>query len=196
MGQWYFSALYQNICRPKAKMVLFSIASWYKPRRLSRARHGDFCDSLEYLEFHAPGAESRNECWYVSGISPVQVTGFSVTKDEQERRFFLRDCRNPLKQWKAVRRSIRKSRGQVAGVHGSEGGDVSSIPTTADSPVDDRQVPTIKKRARLKFACSIFLEALDYPDKDEHVRARPGNPLIVGAILAGPSKKDPAISGV
>ena len=101
---------------------------------------------------------------------------FSVTKDEQERRFMARD-RDPLKQWKLspVDTASRDKWKQY-----TEAKEAMFFYTdTADAPwtivkSDD------KKRARIN-CLRHFLHSLDYPGKDESVVQEPDPKIVLSA---------------
>ena len=166
--QWYFQRYIKHL--PTAgEMVLFD-RSWYNRAGVERVM--GFCTSLEYLEFmrQVPDLERMLSR---SGILLFKYW-FSVTQDEQERRFNARED-DPLKQWK-LSPIDRESQGKWAEY--TEAKEAMFFYTdTADAPwtvikSDD------KKRARLN-CMQHFLQALDYPEKDQHVVHGP-DPLIVG----------------
>ena len=167
-GQWYFQRYIEHM--PTAGEIVFFDRSWYNRAGVERVM--GFCTSLEYLEFmrQAPDLERMLTR---SGIRLFKYW-FSVTREEQKRRFSAREL-DPLKQWKLS--SIdRESRDKW--VEYTQAKEAMFFYTdTADAPwtivkSDD------KKRARLN-CMQHFLSLLDYPDKDEHVVRGP-DPLIVG----------------
>jgi polyphosphate kinase 2 (PPK2 family) len=150
-------------------MVFFD-RSWYNRAGVERVM--GFCSSMEYLNFmrQVPDLERM---LVRSGILLFKYW-FSVTREEQERRFNSREG-DPLKQWKLspIDQESRSMWDQY-----TEAKEAMFFYTdTPDSPwtvikSDD------KKRARLN-CMQHFLSKLDYPDKDRHVISGP-DPLIVG----------------
>ena len=168
LGQWYFQRYIKHL--PTAGEMVFFDRSWYNRAGVERVM--GFCSSLEYLEFmrQVPDLERM---LVRSGIKMFKYW-FSVTHEEQERRFNARQG-DPLKQWK-LSPIDEQSRDKWAEY--TEAKEAMFFYTdTADSPwtvikSDD------KKRARLN-CMQHFLSHLDYPDKDGHVVHGP-DPLIVG----------------
>ncbi len=168
-GQWYFQRYIKHL--PTAGEMVFFDRSWYNRAGVERVM--GFCDSLEYLEFmrQVPDLERM---LVRSGIRLFKYW-FSVTHEEQERRFTARQV-DPLKQWKLspIDELSRDKWGEY-----TEAKEAMFFYTdTADAPwtivkSDD------KKRARLN-CMQHFLSDLDYPDKDKRVVHGP-DPLIVGS---------------
>ena len=99
---------------------------------------------------------------------------FSVTPDEQRRRFAARET-DPLKRWKLS--PIDKASLNMWDEYTAAKEAMFFYTDTADAPwtiVKSKD----KKRARLA-AMRYFLNSLDYPGKDEAVIGAP-DPLIVG----------------
>ncbi len=169
MGQWYFQRYVEHL--PTAGEMVFFDRSWYNRAGVERVM--GFCDSLEYLEFMRQVPELERML-VRSGIRLFKYW-FSVTQEEQERRFNSR-LGDPLKQWK-LSPIDRESQGKWDEY--TEAKEAMFFYTdTADAPwtivkSDD------KKRARLN-CMQHFLSVLDYPGKDTHVVRGP-DPLIVGA---------------
>jgi polyphosphate kinase 2 len=167
-GQWYFQRYVKHL--PSAGEMVFFDRSWYNRAGVERVM--GFCDSLEYLEFmrQVPDLERM---LVRSGIRLFKYW-FSVTEEEQERRFTSRS-RDPLKQWK-LSPVDQESRDKWAEY--TEAKEAMFFYTdTADAPwtivkSDD------KKRARLN-CMQHFLAGLDYPNKDQRILRGP-DPLIVG----------------
>ncbi len=92
-SQWYFQRYVAHL--PAAgEMVLFD-RSWYNRAGVERVM--DFCTHEEYLEFTRSCPEF--ECMLVrSGIQVIKYW-FSVSDEEQERRFQAR-IQSPIKRWK------------------------------------------------------------------------------------------------
>jgi polyphosphate kinase 2 len=167
-GQWYFQRYLKHL--PTAGEMVFFDRSWYNRAGVERVM--GFCSSIEYLEFmrQVPDLEKM---LVRSGIQLFKYW-FSVTREEQERRFEARQL-DPLKQWKLspVDKMSRDKWDEY-----TEAKEAMFFYTdTADAPwivikSDD------KKRARLN-CMQHFLSHLDYPGKDKHVVHGP-DPLIVG----------------
>ena len=168
LGQWYFQRYVKHL-PTRGEMVFFD-RSWYNRAGVERVM--GFCNSIEYLEFMRQVPELERML-VRSGIRFFKYW-FSVTRDEQDRRFESRIV-DPLKQWK-LSPIDEESRGKWAEY--TEAKEAMFFYTdTADAPwtiikSDD------KKRARLN-CMQHFLSALDYPDKDTNVVHGP-DPLIVG----------------
>ena len=168
-GQWYFQRYVKHL--PTEGEMVFFDRSWYNRAGVERVM--GFCDSLEYLEFmrQVPDLERM---LVRSGIRLFKFW-FSVTHEEQERRFNSRQG-DPLKQWKL---SPIDQESQDKWDEYTEAKEAMFFYTdTADAPwtivkSDD------KKRARLN-CMQHFLSQLDYPGKNEHVVRGP-DPLIVGS---------------
>ncbi len=167
-GQWYFQRYIKHL--PTAGEMVFFDRSWYNRAGVERVM--GFCSSMEYLNFmrQVPDLERM---LVRSGILVFKYW-FSVTREEQERRFNSRED-DPLKQWKLspIDQESRSMWDQY-----TEAKEAMFFYTdTPDSPwrvikSDD------KKRARLN-CMQHFLSKLEYPDKDRHVVHGP-DPLIVG----------------
>ena len=168
LGQWYFQRYVEHL--PTAGEIVFFDRSWYNRAGVERVM--GFCSSLDYLEFmrQVPDLERM---LVRSGIRLYKYW-FSVTQEEQERRFKARE-QDPLKQWKL---SPVDKESQGKWIEYTQAKEAMFFYTdTADAPwtiikSDD------KKRARLN-CMQHFLSKLDYPDKDRHVVSGP-DPLIVG----------------
>ena len=167
-GQWYFQR-YINELPTSGEMVFFD-RSWYNRAGVERVMN--FCSSVDYLEFMRQVPELERML-VRSGIRLFKYW-FSVTQEEQHRRFKARE-HDPLKQWKL---SPIDRVSQDKWSEYTEAKEAMFFYTdTADAPwtiikSDD------KKRARLN-CMQHFLAALDYPDKNRHVVHGP-DPLIVG----------------
>jgi polyphosphate kinase 2 len=167
-GEWYFQR-YIGRMPTRGEMVFFD-RSWYNRAGVERVMN--FCTSTEYLEFmrQTPALERM---LVRSGIKLFKYW-FSVTQEEQQKRFFSRQ-RDPLKQWKL---SPIDEQSRSMWKEYTEAKEAMFFYTdTADAPwtvvkSDD------KKRARLN-CMQDFLSRLDYPDKNSHVLLGP-DPLIVG----------------
>ena len=179
-GQWYFQRYVRHL--PTAgELVLFD-RSWYNRAGVERVM--GFCDEAEYIEFmhQAPELERM---WTRSGVTLIKYW-FSVSRDEQRRRFKARES-DPLKRWKlspvdlaSVGRWDEYTAAKEAMFRHTD---------TADAPwtlikSDD------KKRARIN-CMRHFLSRLDYADKDPAVVGHP-DPLIVRQGTRGLSWARPA----
>ena len=167
-GQWFFQR-YVSELPTKGEMVFFD-RSWYNRAGVERVM--GFCEPTEYLEFMRQTPELER-MMVRSGIRLFKYW-FSVTQDEQLRRFKSRET-DPLKQWKLS--PIDKASLGKWGDYTEAKEAMFFYTDTADSPwtivkSDD------KKRARLN-CMQHFLNAVDYPDKDVSI-ATPPDPLIVG----------------
>lgn len=92
-SQWYFQRYVSHL--PAAgEMVLFD-RSWYNRAGVERVM--GFCNDAEYEEFYRSVPEFEHML-IRSGIILVKYW-FSITDDEQYRRFLMR-IHDPLKQWK------------------------------------------------------------------------------------------------
>lgn len=168
LGQWYFQRYVKQL--PTRGEIVFFDRSWYNRAGVERVM--GFCSSSEYLEFmrQVPDLERM---FVRSGIRLFKYW-FSVTRDEQERRFSARQ-NDPLKQWKL---SPIDQESQNKWDDYTEAKESMFFYTdTADAPwtiikSDD------KKRARLN-CMQHFLAHLEYPGKDPAVVRGP-DPLIVG----------------
>ena len=167
-GQWYFQRYIKHL--PSEGEMVFFDRSWYNRAGVERVM--SFCDSLEYLEFmrQVPDLERMLAR---SGIRLFKYW-FSVTQEEQERRFTARS-KDPLKQWKLspIDQQSRDKWTQYTDAKEA----MFFYTDTADAPwtivkSDD------KKRARLN-CMQHFLSKLDYPDKAHKIVDGP-DPLIVG----------------
>jgi polyphosphate kinase 2 len=167
-GQWYFQRYIAHL--PTSGEIVLYDRSWYNRAGVERVM--GFCEPHEYLEFMRETPELERMLTR-SGIRLYKYW-FSVTQDEQKRRFASRET-DPLKHWKLSpidRASLDKWDDYTEAKEA-----MFFYTDTADAPwtvikSDD------KKRARLN--CMLhFLSTLDYPGKDPKI-ARAPDPLIVG----------------
>lgn len=168
-GQWYFQRYVQHL--PSAGEIVMFDRSWYNRAGVERVM--GFCEPRDYLEFMRQAPEFERML-VRSGIRLFKYW-FSVTRDEQLRRFNARE-REPLKRWKLSpidRLSINKWDEYT------EAKEAMFFHTdTADAPwiiIKSND----KKRARLN-CMRHFLDAMPYDTKDRHVVGHP-DPLIVGS---------------
>jgi len=161
--------------------MLMMDRSWYNRAGVERVM--GFCSGTEYLEFMRQCPEFERML-VNSGIRLFKYW-FSVTRDEQMRRFKSRKL-DPLKQWKLSpvdMASLDKWEDYTEAKQA-----MFFYTDTADAPwtvikSDD------KKRARLG-CMQHFLSSLHYPDKDHHIVKGP-NPLIVGSARRVVEHDDP-----
>lgn len=167
--QWYFQRYVTSL--PAAGEIVLFDRSWYNRAGVERVM--GFCAPIDYLEFMRQCPEFERML-VRSGILLFKYW-FSVTRDEQRKRFLARE-RDPLKQWKLSpidRASMDKWNEYT------EAKEAMFFHTdTADAPwsvikADD------KKRARLN-CMQHFLSSLAYTDKDRSI-VTGADPLIVGA---------------
>lgn len=92
-GQWFFQRYIKHL-PTKGEIVLFD-RSWYNRAGVERVM--DFCTDKEYSEFMQQTPEYEKNL-VQNGIILIKFW-FSVTRDEQKRRFKERE-NHPLKQWK------------------------------------------------------------------------------------------------
>ncbi|WP_224814618.1 polyphosphate kinase 2 [Hasllibacter sp. MH4015] len=167
-GQWYYQRYVQHL--PTAGEMVFYDRSWYNRAGVERVM--GFCEPGEYLEFMRQTPEFERMLTR-AGIRLYKYW-FSVTQDEQKRRFASRET-DPLKRWKLS--PIDKASLDKWDDYTEAKEAMFFYTDTADAPwtvikSDD------KKRARLN-CMRHFLSTLDYPDKDDEVAQAP-DPLIVG----------------
>ena len=151
--QWYFQRYVQHL--PAAgEMVLFD-RSWYNRGVVDRVM--GFCTDEEYREFMRSGPEFERMI-VRSGIILIKYW-FSVSDDEQERRFQSR-IEDPTKRWKLSPMDL-KSRERWEGY--------SKAKDEMFAHTDIKQAPwyvvnaDVKKRARLN-CISHLLSAIPYED--------------------------------
>ena len=167
--QWYFQRYINHL--PAGGEIVFFDRSWYNRAGVERVMN--FCSPNEYLDFMRQCPEL--ERMFVNSGVNLYKYWFSVTREEQQRRFRSR-MNDPLKQWKLSpidRASMDKWDDYTEAKEA-----MFFFTDTADAPwivikSDD------KKRARLN-CMQHFLSSLDYPNKDHGVVHGP-DPLIVGS---------------
>lgn len=165
-GQWYFQRYIEHL--PTAGEIVLYDRSWYNRAGVERVM--GFCEPGEYLEFmrQTPDLERM---LVRSGIRLYKYW-FSVTQDEQKRRFESRET-DPLKQWKLSpidKASLNKWEDYTEAKEA-----MFFYTDTADAPWTVIK-SNDKKRARLN-CMRHFLSTLDYPGKDPKI-AQPADPLI------------------
>lgn len=92
-GQWYFRRYIKEL--PEPGEIVFFDRSWYN-RAVVEPVMG-FCTDKEYEKFMVQVTEFEHML-YEDGVDIIKFW-FSITKDEQARRFESR-LKNPLKRWK------------------------------------------------------------------------------------------------
>ncbi|WP_437342832.1 polyphosphate kinase 2 [Ruegeria arenilitoris] len=167
-GQWYYQRYIQEL--PTVGEMVFYDRSWYNRAGVERVM--GFCTPNEYLEFMRQTPELER-MMVRSGIQFYKYW-FSVTRDEQLRRFKSRET-DPLKQWKLS--PIDKASLDKWDDYTEAKEAMFFYTDTADAPWTIVK-SNDKKRARLN-CMRHFLSTLDYPDKDHDIVGQP-DPLIVG----------------
>lgn len=167
--QWYFQRYVQHL--PAGGEIVFFDRSWYNRAGVERVM--GFCRPNDYLEFMRQCPEF--ERMLVRTGTWLFKYWFSVTREEQRRRFAARE-HDPLKQWKLSPMDVASIDKWDDYTEAKEA--MFFYTDTADAPwtvvkSDD------KKRARLE-TLRHFLYLLPYPDKDDALVHAP-DPLIVGA---------------
>ena len=167
--EWFFQRYIRHLPRG-GEIVLFD-RSWYNRAGVERVM--GFCGAKDYLEFIRQTPEL--ERMLVRSEITLFKYWFSVTREEQKRRFEARE-NDALKRWKLSpvdRQSLDKWDDYTGAKEA-----MFFYTDTADAPwtivkSDD------KKRARLN-CMKHFLSTLPYAGKDTRVVGQP-DPLIVGA---------------
>ncbi|MDE0590179.1 polyphosphate kinase 2 [Halocynthiibacter sp. C4] len=167
-GQWFFQRYIQHL--PTAGEMVFYDRSWYNRAGVERVM--GFCEPNEYLEFMRQTPELERMITR-SGIRLYKYW-FSVTRDEQQRRFDSRKT-DPLKRWKLSPIDVASLAKWDDYTEAKEA--MFFYTDTADAPWTIIK-SNDKKRARLNCMYH-FLSTIDYPDKD-HAVAKAPDPLIVG----------------
>lgn len=181
-GQWFFQRYIKHL-PTSGEMVLYD-RSWYNRAGVERVMN--FCAPTEYLEFMRQTPDFERMLAR-SGIRLFKYW-FSVTQEEQKRRFASRET-DPLKRWKLSpidRASIDKWDDYTEAKEA-----MFFYTDTADAPWTVIR-SNDKKRARLT-CIKHFLAQLDYPDKDESV-ATPPDPKIYHQAVALVQEADHILS--
>ena len=184
LGQWYFQRYVQHL-PTKGEFVFFD-RSWYNRAGVERVMN--FCTEEQYQTFmkQVPDFEKNLTD---SGIHLIKFW-FSVSRDEQRRRFAQREA-HPLKQWKLS---------PIDKASLDKWSEYTLAKETMFYNTDTSESPWIviksdcKKRARLN-AMRYVLNKLPYDKKDEK-QVGPVDPLIVGragALYELGEKEDLAI---
>ncbi|MEZ5836568.1 MAG: polyphosphate kinase 2 [Geminicoccaceae bacterium] len=166
--QWFFQRYIQHL--PAGGEIVMFDRSWYNRAGVERVM--GFCTANEYLEFMRQCPEVERML-VRSGIWMFKYW-FSVTQEEQSRRFAARE-HDPLKQWKLSPMDRASMDRWPEYTEAKEAmffyTDIADAPWTIIKSDD-------KKRARLE-TMRHFLNVLPYPDKNFHLIHEP-DPLIVG----------------
>ena len=165
-GQWFFQRYIQHL--PTSGEMVFYDRSWYN--RASVERVMGFCEPNEYLEFMRETPEL--ERMFVRSGLRLYKYWFSVTQDEQKRRFLSRET-DPLKRWKLS--PIDKVSLDRWDDYTEAKEAMFSYTDTADAPWTVIK-SNDKKRARIN-CMRHFLSTLDYPDKDPEIALPPDSEI-------------------
>lgn len=174
--QWYFQRYISHL--PSAGEMVFFDRSWYNRAGVERVM--GFCEPNDYLEFMRQCPEFERMLAR-SGIHLFKYW-FSVTQDEQKKRFVSRG-KDPLKQWKLSPIDVASLERWDDYTEAKEA--MFFYTDTADAPWTIIK-SNDKKRARLN-TMQHFLSGLQYPDKSTAIAQGP-DPLIVGSsahVLGG-----------
>ncbi|MFL4471072.1 polyphosphate kinase 2 [Tateyamaria armeniaca] len=166
-GQWFFQRYIKHL--PTAGEIVLYDRSWYNRAGVERVMN--FCEPNEYLEFMRQTPEF--ERMLTRSGTRLYKYWFSVTRDEQKRRFDARKT-DPLKQWKLSpidRASLNKWDDYTEAKEA-----MFFYTNTADAPWTIIR-SNDKKRARLN-CMRHFLFSLNYPDKDLSVVQPPDDLLV------------------
>jgi len=167
-GQWYFQRYVKHL-PTNGEIVLFD-RSWYNRAGVERVMN--FCTKDEYFEFMRQAPEFERNL-VRSGIILFKFW-FSVSKDEQRRRF--KDRKNhPLKQWKLS--PIDKASLDKWDEYTDAKEKMFFHTDTSDAPWTVVK-SNCKKRARLN-AVRYILNKIPYSNKDVQMIGKV-DPLIVG----------------
>lgn len=167
-GQWYFQR-YVSHLPTKGEIVLFD-RSWYNRAGVERVM--GFCNEEQYEEFMRQAPEFEKNL-IRSGVYVIKLW-FSVTRDEQRRRFKARES-HPLKQWKLS--PIDMASLDMWDEYTKAKEAMFFRTDTAESPWISVK-SDCKKRARLN-ALRLVLHKMPYDNKDLD-RIGPIDPLLVG----------------
>jgi polyphosphate kinase 2 len=154
-GQWYFQRYVQHL-PTSGEIVLFD-RSWYNRAGVERVM--GFCSAGDYLEFMRQAPEL--ERMLVRSGLRLYKYWFSVTREEQARRFTAREV-DPLKQWKLS--PIDKASLDKWDDYTKAKESMFFETDTADAPWTVIK-SDCKKRARLN-AMRYVLQKLPYTNKD------------------------------
>ena len=167
-GQWYFQRYVKHL--PTAGEIVLFDRSWYNRSGVEKVM--DFCSNDEYAEFMREAPEFERNL-VRSGVHLIKFW-FSVSKDEQRRRFKERKV-HPLKQWKLSPVDLASLDKWDDYTKAKEA--MFFYTDTADSPWTVIK-SNCKKRARLN-AMRYVLHKLPYANKNMETIG-PMDPLLVG----------------
>jgi polyphosphate kinase 2 len=167
-SQWYFQRYIEHL--PAGGEIVFFDRSWYNRAGVERVM--GFCTPADYLEFMRQAPELERMLTR-TGLRLYKYW-FSVTREEQMRRFAARET-DPLKQWKLS--PIDKASLDKWDDYTEAKEAMFFYTDTADAPWTIVK-SNDKRRARIE-AMRHFLHSLPYDGKDEGVAHAP-DPLIVG----------------
>lgn len=169
-GQWFFQRYVKHL-PTKGEIVLYD-RSWYNRAGVERVM--GFCEPTEYLEFMRQTPEFERMLSR-SGVRLFKYW-FSVTRDEQRRRFAARET-DPLKRWKLSpidRASMDRWDDYTEAKEA-----MFFYTDTADAPWTVIR-SNDKKRARLN-CMRHFLSQLEYPDKNAEVATPVDDKIVLHA---------------
>ncbi|MEK6216069.1 MAG: polyphosphate kinase 2 [Boseongicola sp.] len=169
-GEWFFQRYIKHL--PTSGEIVLYDRSWYNRAGVERVMN--FCNPNEYLEFMRQTPEFERMLTR-SGIRLYKYW-FSVTRDEQRRRFASRET-DPLKLWKLSpidRASLDKWDDYTEAKEA-----MFFYTDTADAPWTVIR-SNDKKRARLN-CMRHFLSSLNYPGKDNAVVNAPDPKIVLQA---------------
>src|SRR6056297_2600273 len=166
-GQWFFQRYIEHL--PTVGEMVFYDRSWYNRAGVERVM--GFCEPWEYLEFMRQAPELERML-VRSGIRLYKYW-FSVTQDEQKRRFESR-ATDPLKQWK-LSPIDKQSLGKWDDYTEAKEAmffytDTADAPWTVGKSNDKKRA----RRARMRH----FLSTIDSPGKAVKL-VGPPDPLLV-----------------
>lgn len=167
-GQWYFQRYVQHL--PTAGEIVLFDRSWYNRAGVENVMN--FCTADEYAEFMRQAPEFERNL-VRSGVHLIKFW-FSVSKDEQRRRFKEREV-HPLKQWKLSPVDLASLDKWDDYTKAKEA--MFFYTDTADAPWTVIK-SNCKKRARLN-AMRYVLHKLPYNNKNMETIG-PMDPLLVG----------------
>jgi polyphosphate kinase len=167
-GQWFFQRYIEHL--PTRGEMVFYDRSWYNRAGVERVM--GFCEPGDYLEFMREAPELERML-VRSGIRLTKYW-FSITPDEQRRRFLARET-DPLKRWKLS--PIDKASLDRWDDYTEAKEAMFFYSDTADAPWTVIK-SNDKKRARIE-CLRHFLHQIDYPGKDAAIAIAP-DPRVVG----------------
>ena len=167
-GQWFFQRYLAHL--PTQGEIVFFDRSWYNRAGVERVM--GFCSPSEYLEFMREAPELERML-VRSGIRLFKYW-FSVTQEEQRKRFLARET-DPLKRWKLS--PIDKASLDKWDDYTEAKEAMFFYTDTADAPWTVVK-SNDKKRARIE-CMRHFLSSIDYPGKDLSIVVPP-DPRVVG----------------